>query len=603
LLLIHLLAEWKRTYRTTQLLPSQRVRQPSSSSKPITGLIITKEGALPLFTSDSTASNWKNRKHLKWASSKAVFSDWNTLDTGATAAHPSYNRFCLSSSPKSNPKGATLCEVAAAWLRPDSVKSTLDDSASVNIVRSPAAKTKTTVRGKKETTSASWWDDRLIDANNDVTLALTLQISGTQMKEESVVKSLIAVADSNIFIWGGKQPSVLLLYIDSTVKDKALLAKTVQLIKAAFGSEADSAAHLQNSLVAIVDSNEPSVSRKALMNMAANAAPTRWIVTGLELERGLVLSQEASLYAMRETKVYADLRGHVFVVPQFASKRDDTRITKKQLPEGRLMFSSIGSDLLPTIKGKQSMSSNLSDYDCAKCPTESSNESDTEAGQQEAVGAGEELTNDKEEDDEGADDRSQQRRRLTDTKLYSVKSVEEQIEDLWWDLSVSEAYGTPGGFNGQTDSSVAAIAKIHDNIEVSLVSLMDRKGSHYDYLRHFDKSPVLLIDRLGPTEEMFTLDIAPEVEEFGGKCFNLLRLSTLATLGYRISVLPGAFAASYPKTRSALCTDTLAKMNDLPQCDCDLGSESAIQEILIDETKRPGKVAVLKDFDSRGSVT
>ena len=201
-----------------------------------------------------------------------------------------------------------------------------------------------------------------------------------------------------------------------------------------------------------------------------------------------------------------------------------------------------------------------------------------------------ELALGKEEDDEGADDRSQQRRRLTDTKLYSVKSVEEQIEDLWWDLSVSEAYGTPGGFNGQTDSSVAAIAKIHDNIEVSLVSLMDRKGSHYDYLRHFDKSPVLLIDRLGATEEMFTLDIAPEVEEFGGKCFNLLRLSTLATLGYRISVLPGAFAASYPKTRSALCTDTLAKMNDLPQCDCDLGSESAIQEILIDETKRPGKV-------------
>ena len=66
------------------------------------------------------------------------------------------------------------------------------------------------------------------------------------------------------------------------------------------------------------------------------------------------------------------------------------------------MFSSIGSDLIPTIKRKQSMSSNLSGYDCAKCPAESSNESGTEAGQQEAVGAGEELTNDKEEDDEGA---------------------------------------------------------------------------------------------------------------------------------------------------------------------------------------------------------
>ena len=34
------------------------------------------------------------------------------------------------------------------------------------------------------------------------------------------------------------------------------------------------------------------------MNMAANA--------DLELEKGLVLSQEASLYAMREAKVYVE---------------------------------------------------------------------------------------------------------------------------------------------------------------------------------------------------------------------------------------------------------------------------------------------------------
>ena len=94
------------------------------------------------------------------------------------------------------------------------------------------------------------------------------------------------------------------------------------------------------------------------------------------------------------------------------------------------------------------MSSNLSGYDCAKCPAESSNESGTEAGQQEAVGAGEELTNDQEEDDKGADDHSQQSRQLADAELYSMKLVEDQIEDLWWGLSVSEAYGTPGGFNG-----------------------------------------------------------------------------------------------------------------------------------------------------------
>lgn len=586
-----IVAEWKRTYRTTQLLPSHNIRQISSSSRPINGLIITKEGALPLFDSSP-----KSHKHLKWPRSKAS-SDWSTLDTGATSSHPSKNRFCLSSSPKSNPKGAMLCEIAAAWPRADSEKPSVEESASVNILRSPAAKTKTTVRGKRETASVSWWDDRLIDANNDITLALTLQISASQMKEKSVVQNLLGVADSNIFVWGGRQPSVLVIYIDSSV-DKTLLATTVKLATDTFG-DSKTAAHLQNCLVAIVDSSEPAVSRKALMNMAANAAPTRWIVTGLEIERGLILSQEASLYAMREARVHAELRGHVFVIPQFASKRDDTRIVKNNLPEGRLMFSSIGADLLPTIKGKQSMSSNLSEYDCAKCPA-SNAEVEAETDQQEGVGAGEEITDDAESEEVETDDK-QNRRRLTDASSYTDKTVEEQIEELWWDLSVSEVYGTPGGFNGQTDSSVDAIAKIHDHIEVSLIALMDRKVPHLDYLRYYDKSPILMVDRLGPTDEIMTLDLAPEVEEFGGRCFNLIRLAQLATLDYRISVLPGAFASSYPKTRSTICPDTLAKSTDISACDCDVGSEAAIHELLLDEVKRPGKVTVLKDFDSKAS--
>lgn len=541
----------------------------------------------------NSPSGWKGHKNLKWPSSKASF-DWATLDTGATASHPSKSRFCLSSSPKSNPKGAMVCEISAAWPRVDSGKSSLEDDVTVNILRSPAAKTKTTVRGKRKIATDSWWDDRLIDANNDVTLALTLQISVTQMKEKTVVENLLAVADSNIFIWGGRQPSVLLIYIDSSVKDKTLLETTVALITRIFGDATST--HLQNCLVAILESNEPAVSRKALMNMAANAAPTRWVVTGLELERGLILSQEASLYAMREAKVHADLRGHVFVIPQFASKRDDTRIVKDNLPEGRLMFSSIGADLLPTIKGKQSMSSNLSDYDCVKCPND--NEEEAAIAQKEGLGAGEGIADDVESEEDETDDQLN-RRRLTDTMSYADKNVEEQIEDLWWDLSKSEVYGTPGGFNGQTDSSVDVIAKMHDHLEVSLIELLDRKETHLDYLRYFDKSPILMLDRLGPSEEMMTLDLVPEVEEFGGRCFNLLRLAQLAALDYRINVLPGSFAASYPKTRASLCPNPLAKSAETSKCDCDVGSEAAIHELLLDEVKRPGKITVLKDFDTR----
>ena len=78
---------------------------------------------------------------------------------------------------------------------------------------------------------------------------------------------------------------------------------------------------------------------------------------------------------------------------------------------------------------------------------------------------------------------------------------------------------------------------------------------------------MLLIDHLRPTQEMFTLDVAPETEE--------LEEHALTFFGY--SVLSGAFVASYPKMRAALYTDTLAKRNDLSQCDCDLKSEPTMK--------------------------
>ena len=87
----------------------------------------------------------------------------------------------------------------------------------------------------------------------------------------------------------------------------------------------------------------------------------------------------------------------------------------------------------------------------------------------------------------------------------------------------------------------------------------------------------------------------------GGKCFHLLRLAQLATLGYKVSVLHGAFAASYPNyTREALCTESFQKSSQLQQCDCELDSEGTIKEILIDEVKKSAKVALLmKEIDRR----
>ena len=79
--------------------------------------------------------------------------------------------------------------------------------------------------------------------------------------------------------------------------------------------------------------------------------------------------------------------------------------------------------------------------------------------------------------------------------------------------------------------------------------------------------------------------------QFNLTCFPFFLKSTL---GYKVGVLPGTFAASYPNTRDALCTERFQKSSpSLHQCDCDMDSESSIKEILIDETKRPSKVMAL----------
>jgi len=67
------------------------------------------------------------------------------------------------------------------------------------------------------------WDERLIliDANNDVTLTLTLQIASAHMKDKTLFQSLVLlrIADSNTFIWGSNQPCVLLIHVDSSSEE------------------------------------------------------------------------------------------------------------------------------------------------------------------------------------------------------------------------------------------------------------------------------------------------------------------------------------------------------------------------------------------------
>lgn len=106
-----------------------------------------------------------------------------------------------------------------------------------------------------------------------------------------------------------------------------------------------------------------------------------------------------------------------------------------------------------------------------------------------------------------------------------------------------------------------------DDMQLALIGLLT-EAKHFN-LFAMDTSPILMTDNMGPRNDMLTGELAREVEECGDKqCYNGLRLAQLATLGYNINIMGGAFAASTEKSRniafSGLINDSTA---GLSRCD------------------------------------
>ena len=196
------------------------------------------------------------------------------------------------------------------------------------------------------------------------------------------------------------------------------------------------------------------------------------------------------------------------------------------------------------------------------------------------------------------------------------------IINLWWKLT-QPLIGDGGGGgddpnnNEETDNNIDESsmssssmmkhrASILDDFQLSLIGLLTEEN-HYN-LFAMDESPILLTDNLGPRQGMYTSELVREVEEFGGKqCYNGLRLAQLATLGYTIDVLVGAFAASTGETRDLAFAGMPKMIHDdksgLQQqlghsrCDgCfffDEKHEDILEDIVKDERMRPAKAAIL----------
>ena len=98
---------------------------------------------------------------------------------------------------------------------------------------------------------------------------------------------------------------------------------------------------------------------------------------------------------------------------------------------------------------------------------------------------------------------------------------------------------------------------------------------------------------------MITSDMVREIDEFGGKmCYNSMRLAQMATLGYHINILTGAFFISTPALRKAIGDPSRGPLG-VSRCDgCffftkEREHEDILENISLEERQRPAKISIM----------
>eukprot|EP00980_Cylindrotheca_fusiformis_P008020 scaffold1706_cov116-Cylindrotheca_fusiformis.AAC.23 len=486
--------EWKRYYRSTQLTGFHR-------GGLLRTFVLTKEGVLPIFPHEFSGKDPRLPSPLGISPFK-----WNGVKNNNRNQLPGHT-YCLQSGPRKKPPTppAPQCRFVTSWR----------DKESIEIL-----------------SGAPRW--RQIDINTEVTMVLTLQIRAEQAADPSNLSNILNLLAMYLNRWQG-QPSVLFIHVAGATPE------AIAKLRLKLGPDSDlSYFGLDTCLVGAIFSRESiAVSRKTLLNMAIDAAPTRWVLSGFEIERGIAISQDTAFFAHRVAETHVNIPGSVFIIPQFGVVNEENDFT---IPA-----------LFKTTKNGNLVES-LSQIDKETC-----------------------------EDGE-------------DNPIIEKKDhVFKDVHALWFQLT--QRFVT-GSRSSSDEKSIEQEAMTLDKIQLQLISLLAEKNQ-YD-LFAFDISPILLTDNLGPHTGIMTSDFVREPEEFGGKlCYNGLHLAQLATYGYNINVLAGAFGLSTPTTRSyANAGDTKTRsVLGYARCDgCfffDEEHENILESIAKDERARPAKAALL----------
>ena len=516
--------EWKRKYRYNQLSSFR------TNKKHLDGIVLVKEGAIPLLYQ----SNDDNDVTTSASTLDQRIFDFMSSSLSMQQSLPSNIVYCLSSSKDGD------CNYSITW----------QNSNILFLFK-----------------GSSWVQHNDIQQlSNDVSLILILSLSSKQVEDESVLNGFLSLISKNIRAWG-MQPFVLLLHISCAETEGIRFTLYNHFHRSHDRYHPSSMIAVIYSLRGIDD--DIIVSRNTLLNMAQSAARTRFVVIGLELERGMVISRESSYFSKRAVLIHGNEdTGLVFYIPQIASKEFFGTYT-----DGTFSV----SDILEERKVRSHLFAlDLQSYDCK--PSSSSSSS--------------------------CDDNFEKKSDLND-------NIHQTIMDLWWHITSNEMNGENIDINN--------LYTQYFNIQKLLLELS--QSNNQKQLYSFDTHPILLKDKIAPSSSkasnmnmMSTSDLVPYIEEFGGRrCYNAIHLIQLIILGYKFQLLPGAIAMSYPSSREKVCTNSSEQQRTtdpkgekknvhhtttvgISRCDgCYMLSEddSIIDDIWEDELTRSAKTAIL----------
>eukprot|EP00977_Amphora_coffeiformis_P007983 scaffold1803_cov92-Amphora_coffeaeformis.AAC.6 len=320
-----------------------------------------------------------------------------------------------------------------------------------------------------------------LDVEQEVTLCLTLHIA--EIKATTAWADLLA---DNLDNWQG-QPAVVVVSLQGLKESQT--EQAVAVLQEKLKSFSDTA------FVAVIFPKENEegdgeannlVSRKALMNMATDMSPTRWYVYGMEVERGLVLSRDSVVLALRAAATSVQ-SGRILWVAQYGLNDNDTSAVSATTISLKDLVQARGQD---TVQSPWRFDK--------PCPTDSKR------------GEGDHLSS---------------------------------PHILWWLTSMNLVAPDK---KRVTDEEIRKRAESTDEMNQDALKILQTPES----LLVSEESPILLVDNTGPYMGIRAHTFVREVEAFAGvRCFHLLRMALLIAGGYQLGVLEGAFATSSQDTR------------------------------------------------------